>query len=306
LAGYDAAPVRDEDLAVEDRWILSRLTTVTTQVTESLNAYHFADAARVLYDFAWDEYCSFYLEILKSRLQDESGRRVAQRVLAHVLDGLLRLLHPMIPFITEEVWQRLNQIAPRRDWDGKGGAAPASIMVAPWPEANLRWQDTTIEARFATFQAVLGAVREIRTRQNIDRRTRIRFLVRAVADVCELLRPMQPYFESMANAESAEWGPQVTPPTTHAAVTVRGIDVIVDLSGLIDVAAELQRNEQLEKKLFGQIEGKRKKLDNESFVARAPVDIVAKERESLRQLEEQLGLVRAALVELRKQAGTTN
>jgi valyl-tRNA synthetase len=113
---------------------------------------------------------------------------------------------------------------------------------------------------------------------------------------------MQPYFESLANAESGPWGPNVTAPATHAAVTVRGIEVIVDLTGLIDVSAELARLEQQDARLAGQIDGKRKKLANASFIERAPADVVQKERDSLAQLEEQQRTVRTALAELRKQA----
>jgi valyl-tRNA synthetase len=307
LNGYEHGPVPDAQRTIEDRWILSRLATVTTQVTAALEEYRFADAARVLYDFAWDEFCSFYLEMLKGRLQSSDQRPAAQRVLAHVLDGLLRLLHPLIPFLTEEVWQLLNQIAPVRGLAGDGSAesrlpAPASVMIAPWPAAEPRWQDAAIEAQFATFQAVLGAVREIRTRQNIPSRTRLRFGVRSDPQTCRLLQPMQPYFDSMASAECDRWGPDIRPPATHAAVTVKGIDVIVDLSGLIDVGAEIARNEQQEKKLLGQIEGKHKRLTNASFVERAPADIVQRERESVAQLEEQLATVRVALEALRKHA----
>jgi valyl-tRNA synthetase len=111
---------------------------------------------------------------------------------------------------------------------------------------------------------------------------------------------MRDYLDSMANAELTACGPEVAPPATSAAVTVRGMDVIVDLSDLIDVGAEIERNQQHEKKLAGQIDGKKKKLSNASFVERAPVDIVQKERESLAQLEEQLTTVRSALAELQK------
>ena len=112
LEGFDPGRVADDELMVEDSWILSRLSTVTGQVTHALAEYRYADAARVLYDFAWDEFCSFYVEMVKGRLQDPAGRAVAQRVLAHTLDTLLRLLHPMIPFLTEDVRQRLGKIAP--------------------------------------------------------------------------------------------------------------------------------------------------------------------------------------------------
>ncbi|MGD8395559.1 MAG: valine--tRNA ligase, partial [Candidatus Eiseniibacteriota bacterium] len=112
LEGCTPGPVTAAELQVEDRWILSRLATVTGTVTEALVQYRYADAARMLYDFAWDEFCSFYVEMAKSRLGDETARTVAQRVLAHTLDALLRLLHPIMPFITEEIWQLLAQVVP--------------------------------------------------------------------------------------------------------------------------------------------------------------------------------------------------
>ncbi len=299
LDGYTAGSVGDSELAVEDRWILSRLATVTQQVTDALEHYHFGEAARVLYDFAWDEFCSFYLEMLKGRLQDAAQRPVAQRVLASVLDGLMRLLHPMMPFISEEVWLLLNQIAPLRGLDGQVTPAP-SLMIANWPQPDAARQDTNIEKRFVLFQAVLGAVREIRTRQNIALNMPIRFFVRAEAATCALLQPMRPYFESMANAQVDASGPDIQPPPTHAAVTTHGMDVIVDLTGLIDVSAEIIRLEHQEKKLLGLIAGKEAKLKNANFTARAPVDVVIKERDSLDQMVEQLNSIRTALADLRK------
>ena len=117
LEGYTPGAVADADLLVEDRWILSRLATVTQETTAALAEYRYADAAKSLYGFAWDEFCSFYVEMVKARLSDPAARPTAQRVLAHTLDTLLRLLHPMIPFVTEEVWQLLAEAAPQRGID---------------------------------------------------------------------------------------------------------------------------------------------------------------------------------------------
>ncbi|HND54429.1 MAG TPA: class I tRNA ligase family protein, partial [Pirellulaceae bacterium] len=114
LGDYQPGEVSYTELAVEDLWLLSRLTTVTQEATAALEAYKFADASRALYDFAWDEFCSFYVEMAKGRLQNPQTRAVAQRVLAHTLDTLCRLLHPIMPFITEEIWRLLNRVAPVR------------------------------------------------------------------------------------------------------------------------------------------------------------------------------------------------
>ncbi len=132
LSGYTPGDVPHETWTIEDRWILSRLATVTAQVTEALGAFHFGEAARELYDFAWDEFCSFYVEMIKTRLSDEASRPAAQRILAHVLDVLVRLLHPMTPFITEEIWQRLGEAAPERGLKSPV-AAGESVMIARGP-----------------------------------------------------------------------------------------------------------------------------------------------------------------------------
>ena len=210
----------------------------------------------------------------------------------------------MMPFITEEVWLVLNQIAPLRGL-GVGVQAnlpTSSLMIAKWPQPDTSRQDESIESRFAKFQAVLGAVREIRTRQNIAAKMPVRFGVCADAATCELLQPMVPYFESLANVQASMWGMDIELPTTHAAVTTCGMEVIVDLRGLIDVSAEIARLEQQEKKLLGLIAGKESKLNNANFTARAPADVVTKERDSLNQMLEQLQSIRTALADLRQRA----
>jgi len=297
LNGYDAAPVEDSQLAFEDRWILSRLSTVTQQVTEKLERYGFAEATRVLYDFAWDEFCSFYIEMTKSRMLDESQRAVAQRITAVTLDQLLRLLHPIIPFITEEVWGLLAQVAPQR---GLSELNPAeeSIMLASWPVADVARINPEIEQQFAQFQEVLRAVREIRSRQNIAPGQEIEFSVKCSTDIEVRLRPLEGYFQSMANAQGVTWGPDVEAPETGATVRTGEMEVIVDLKNFIDVDAEIQRNTMLEQKLLGQIQGRQKKLENEQFISRAPDEIVQRERDGLQQLEKELTAVRKALATL--------
>ena len=294
LEGYQPGSVADGELLIEDRWILSRLATVTAQVTGALAEYKYSEAARVLYEFSWDEFCSFFVEMVKGRLQDEAARPVAQRVLAHTLDTILRLLHPMIPFLTEEVWQLLAEAAPERGVDRLEKAA-ASIMVAPWPESDPARQDPQIEARFARFQEVLRAVREIRSRQNVPPKKQIEFALRCDEHVAERLRPMGPYFESMAGAKAIGWGPQVKAPALCANVTLPGMEVFVDLAGLIDVEAEIARKKQELAKLESLIAGKQKKLANKSFVEKAPAAVVEKERESLKELESQLAAITAVL-----------
>jgi valyl-tRNA synthetase len=205
----------------------------------------------------------------------------------------------MIPFLTEEVWQRLGQLAPQRGL-AKPQAAAESVMMAPWPAADAKWQDAQIEARFARFQDVLRGLREIRSRQNIAPKTKIEFLVRCDAAMAELLRPMQIYFESMAGAAARGWGPDIQPPGTSASYTLPGIEIFVDLAGLIDVEAEIAKNTKELEKLAGLISAKQKKLANEGFVSRAPADVVEKERAGLTELQQRKTAIEHFLAELQK------
>jgi valyl-tRNA synthetase len=300
LEGYAAAGSVDlAALTTEDRWLLSRLTTVNSQVTDALDQFHFADAARQLYDFAWDEFCSFYLEMVKTRLAEPSSQATAQRILAHVLDTIVRLLHPMIPFITEEIWQRLGEAAPERGLEEPTRAAE-SVMIAPWPEADRRLHDAEIESQFAKFQAVLSGLREARSRQNIPPKTPIKFAVKTDPATQVLLEPMSPYFASMAGATATAWGPGVQAPRRSANFAAAGCEVYVDLAGHIDLDAERARSEKELENLRKQIDAKEKKLANENFVSRAPAEVVQKERESLTALRDRLQSTTAALEELKR------
>ena len=297
LEGYTPAPVADAELAVEDRWILSRLSSVTAGMTQALDEFRFADAMRLAYEFAWDEFCSFYVEMVKSRLADAQSRPVAQRVLAHTLDTLLRLLHPAMPFITEEIWQILGQTAAERGL-AKPVAASPSVMIAPWPVADAARHDAEIEARFARFQEVLRGLREIRSRQNIPPKTPIAFGVRCDEPTAELLRPMEVYFQAMAGARATGWGPGVEPPSTSAKLALAEAELYVDLEGLIDLEAELTRHGKEREKLEAFVRSKQAKLENAGFVARAPADVVAKERQSLEEAQQRLAAISAEILAL--------
>ncbi len=299
LEGYTPAPVAAADLAVEDRWILSRLAAVTAGVTDALESYHFSEAAGTLYDFAWNEFCSFYVEMVKGRLQEPATRPLAQRVLAHTLDTILRLLHPLVPFLTEEVWQLLGAAAPARGLTPQPAAA--SVMIAPWPEADTARQDAQIEARFAVFQQALAGLREVRSRQNIPPRTPIRFVGRCDAATTQLLAPMEPYFAAMAGAQATGWGTDAALPAAASRFPIAGGEIVVDLAGHIDVAAEKARVEKELAGVRGAIAGKRRQLDNANFVSRAPADVVEKERAALAGLVAKEAQLQVELAVLAKQ-----
>jgi valyl-tRNA synthetase len=173
-------------------------------------------------------------------------------------------------------------------------------MIASWPIADSQRQDAEIEARFARFQEVLAGLREIRSRQNIPPKQPMNFSVRCDAETAALLRPMEPYFASMAGAHATAYGADVAAPPSSANFTRPGCEVFVDLAGLIDVGAEIAKHEKEREKLVGFIAAKQKKLFNESFLSRAPADVVEREREGVRELQERLASIDATLVQMRK------
>ncbi|MFN9414349.1 MAG: valine--tRNA ligase [Pirellula sp.] len=298
LEDFTFEKLSTKDLPLEDQWILSRLASVTEQLETELKQYHYAEGARAIYDFAWDHFCSLYVEMAKPRLQNPAMRPQVQRVLAHVLDRMLRLLHPIMPFVTEAIWTQLNKITRQRDFI-TGEAAGDWIVRAPWPVVDKKFINPNVAKQFSHFVDLIGAVREIRSRQNIAPKDKVAFSVRCNDEMKQLLSPMAPFIESMANATATQWNSNPTMPAIPAQISIPEMDVFVDLTQFIDVAAEIARNEKLEANLVKQIQGKEGRLANESFVSRAPADIIEKERQALSELVTQLAEVKEAINKLR-------
>jgi len=304
-AAVDAAAIADPSTAaLADRWLASRLASVTRDATRAIDEYKFAEAARVLYAFAWDEFCSAYLELCKPRLADPATRDRARGMLLLGLDTILRLLHPIMPFVTEEIWQHLGATAAGRRMPWDHGPPPRSIMVAAWPRPPVGWIDPRTEAQFGSFLALVAAIREIRARQNVPPRTRVKVAMRAARDQAELLQPLHAALESMAVAEITAIGPDAAGAPAAATATVAGCEIFVDLAGLIDVEAEIAKLLKENEKTAGFIKAKQAKLADEKFAARAPEAVVAKERAQLAELEERLAKGRATLAALQHRGAT--
>jgi valyl-tRNA synthetase len=199
--------------------------------------------------------------------------------------------------LSEEVWQLLAEVAPCRGLTSP--ARPAeSICVAAWPEVDPTRIDKTIEAQFAKFQTVMGAVRNIRMEKNIPPREPIQFSVKCDAETVKLLKPMEPYFLSMAGATATAWGPTVTPPECVASKPLEGMEVHVDISAFFDEGAERIRLEKERDQLVKFADLLHAKLSNENFVSRAPANVVEEQRAKLAEVRQQLQSVEAALGKL--------
>ncbi len=302
MEGYTPAPIEKADMTVEDRWMLSRLATVSANVSASLEGYKYAEATSELYEFAWNHFCSFYLEMLKDRFANESTRPHAQRMMAYSLDCLLRLLHPVMPFVTEEIWQTLAKICPERGFEAVETQSPA-IIAATWPELDSSWKNSEIEDQFSLFQTTLGALREIRARQqNISNRDQINFSIKCNADIANLLNPLSGFFSSMANADLTAMGTDVSPPEINATLAKPNMEIFVDLAGFIDEEAEIKRLTKEQANLEKNIQSKERQLSNEKFVAAKP-ELAEEIRVGLKLVQDQLTSICEALNKFREKQG---
>ncbi|MCX7701004.1 MAG: valine--tRNA ligase [Gemmataceae bacterium] len=298
LEGYRPEVIRTEQLPVEDRWILSRLTSVTRRVTELLEGYHFSDVARTLYDFIWSEFCDWYLEMAKGRLKEGGDvRALAQRMLVGVLDGIVRLIHPVMPFVAESIWQALNEAAFERGLP-EPHPATESVMIAPWPDYPSGWQDEKVEGRIAEMQTVVRSVREIRNQFMVQEREPLNVVVRCSSESAANLAELTPFIKQLAGVGTLETGPEAAKPQQSASKVHRGFTVYVSLAGLIDVEKEKARLAKQLTEKTKLLQSKEAKLANESFVARAPAEIVQQERDAIADLKQQLAVIEENLRDL--------
>jgi valyl-tRNA synthetase len=295
LEGYDPVLARRGTPSVADRWIKSRLTEAIAQVRKAIDTYRFNDAASAVYQFLWHEYCDWYLEIAKRTLyQPESpeARAVTQRTLVETLETTLRLLHPFMPFISEELWQRL----PR---EGESIPAPArSIMIAPFPKASRKGRDPEAERLMAPVLDFVSAIRTVRSESRISPAVELVVSVKpAGPEVAAALERSAAVIGSLARAAITVSGDGARPASSAVATTPSG-DVFVRLEGVVDFDAERQRLRKEVERARKEIAFLEGKLGRPEFVERAPAEVVERERVRLaeqRQTEQKLAASLAAL-----------
>src|SRR5262249_5796400 len=294
LEGYTPSAVRLAELQLEDRWILSRLATTTAAITQQLESYRFSEAARTIYDFRGSEFCDWYLEISKGRLRDEAPRPLVQRVLAGVLDTILRLVHPVMPFVAESVWQALGEAAFERGLPAPDPSAE-SVVIAPWPSFPAPWQDAAMEKRIARMQDLVRAVREVRSRYELKRDAGLDVFARCGEAVAADFRALTAFVSSLAGVGRLECGPAMAKPPQSATVVHADFEAYVSLRGLIDPEAEARRTEKQLAEKRKHLQAARAKLQNESFVSKAPPEVVQQQRELVADLEKQIQLLEETL-----------
>ena len=289
----DFQPQSDEwehlPLELADRWIRSRYRKALTELEGWLERFELGEAARVLHDFIWNELCDWYLELAKPRLygrQGEEPRRSAQYVLWYVLKGTLELLHPYMPFITEEIWQQLPHDGP-------------SIMVAPWPTPPEEFADDEAEAQMELVMDAIRAIRNVRSEKQVPPGRKIVALVQGELDVRELFAKYSSYLKELAGLEELKLQERASAPDgAITAAVARDYTIYLPLAGLVDLR---QERERLDKEMAGakqQLERVRGKLGNPGFVGKAPAAVVERERTREKELEALIVQLEARLEEL--------
>ncbi len=292
-------PAGPLELSVADRWIRSRFGRTLSAVEKALGEYRFDYAANALYEFTWYEYCDWYLELTKPVLQSESAaapaRRAARRTLAEILEALQRALHPIMPFITEEIWQRAAPLA---------GRSGESVMLAPYPLPGEFPSDEASEREVGWIQAFVLAVRQIRGEMNISPSRRIPVLLEgASAQDRAYLECHRPYLERLAGIESVTLlGPGERAPQSATAL-IGELTVLVPMAGLIDATAEVERLGKLIARTQADLSKVRGRLSNESFVSNAPAAVVETERARVTELERTAAGLTAQLERVRTMLG---
>ncbi len=326
IADLDRSAIRTlatSDLTLDDRWILSRLQACIRDVDQRLDRYQFSDAVGRLYAFFWSEFCDWYLELVKPRLQvgataqsgdtsDEGGSSDTSKggmgvkqVLAWVLDQTLRLLHPITPFVTESLWSRLNETVA---WRGIGTLTESgsALIAAEWPQVDESLVNDDAERRMAALQDVIRALRDIRARVNGLRaqaketvlRTLPHGVVRATPEVAATLEPLRAVICRLGQCDNLEIGTGIDKPAQSASKVFAGYEVYVPLAGLADLDIERKRLRKEIDQLAGVVRGIEGKLANEGFVAKAPPAIVQRERERLTELQEKAVTLRENLQQI--------
>ncbi|MCJ1885577.1 valine--tRNA ligase [Pseudomonas sp. LA21] len=277
--GVNGEPV---ELSSVDRWIISALQRTEIEVARQLDAFRFDLATQALYEFIWDEYCAWYLELVKPVLWDENApierQRGTRRTLARVLETALRLAHPFMPFITEEIWQRIKASA------GKSGD---TLMLQPWPIADEAKIDAAAEGDIEWVKALMLGIRQIRGEMNISMAKRIDLVLNnASPEDHRRLADNEPLLMKLAKLETIRVLDAGEEPPMSATALVGDLQVLVPMAGLIDKAAEMARLDKEIQRLEGEVKRVGGKLANEGFVAKAPPEVIEKERAKLAEAEQ--------------------
>ncbi|RHW40650.1 valine--tRNA ligase [Neobacillus notoginsengisoli] len=293
LMNMDGLTVEEIDLSGEkstaDKWILTRLNETIETVTRLSDRYEFGEVGRALYNFIWDDLCDWYIEMAKLPLygDDEAAKKTTRSILAYVLDNTMRLMHPFMPFITEEIWQHLPH-------NGE------SITVTTWPQADASLSDHEAAAEMKLLVEMIRAVRNIRAEVNTPLSKKIKMYVKAKDEsTLQMIEKNRAYIERFCNPEELEMSIEIGAHDKAMTAVLTGVEIILPLEGLINIDEEIARLEKEKARLDKEVERVQKKLGNEGFVKKAPAHVIEEERAKERDYSEKRAIVEARINELK-------
>ena len=274
------------ELQLEDKWIISKYNSLVKEVTDNLDKFELGIAVQKLYDFLWDSFCDWYIELVKPRLFDKENPtgKTAQYVLTYVLSNSMKLLHPFMPFITEEIWQHLPH-------DGE------SIMISEYPKFDESLCFEAEEKQAEMIMSAVAAIRNRRSEMNVPPSKKAQVII--VTDKCDIFKKGTAYFEKLASAQS------VTVQSDKDGINANSVNIVVDgaeiflpLGELVDKDKELDRLNKEKTKLEGEIKRVEGKLNNQGFVAKAPQKVIDEEKEKGVKYKEMLDKVIKSIEEM--------
>lgn len=272
-----AEPPAKEKLTLPDRWILSEYHRTVKAIQNSFDEYRLNDSTKILYSFLWDRFCDWYIECIKTRFRgDPEDRRIALDTALYVLEGAIKLLHPFMPYLTEEIWQAM--------WNRP---EDRSIMMEPYPELDTTWFDPQAEKDMNFLMKIITAVRTIRGEMHVPPQSEADVVFCHVSPrEKELIEKQSTLIKSLANISNITYADEK--PKLSASAIVGTLEIYVPLEGLIDLDKERSRMEKEANRLRGMIKGAKAKLDNPNFLERAPEDVVEKERSKVTEMSQSL------------------
>jgi valyl-tRNA synthetase len=288
----------DKDkMTITDKWILSRLAQTITDVTDALDEYKYSEPLSGLYKFFWNDFCDWYLEWIKPRMQDKQQKPIAQNVLAFVLDQTLRLLHPFVPFITEGIFQKLNGISPVRRLEGMAEAKNSeALVVAEWPKSLNSLRDADAEKQIAIVQDTVRTIRDIRSKYNTLPSEMLKASAKSQWEISDILNRNAELIKQLAGLKGFQATTTITKPSGAAVAVVNAMEVYVH--DMIDTQAERRRLEKQKQRLEQAKKTAETKLTNKNFLQKAKPQVVTQAKDRLAQLSKELETVEKHLAEL--------
>ncbi|MDQ0061275.1 valine--tRNA ligase [Paenibacillus harenae] len=290
LEGFTAADIDiTVNLGTSDRWILHRLNETVRDVTRLIDSYEFGETGRLLNNFIWDDLCDWYIEFAKLSLYstDEAAKKATQSVLAYVLDRTQRLIHPFMPFISEEIWQHLPHVG-------------ETITLAEWPVYDASLEAPEAVKEMELLMDLIRSVRNIRAEVNVPMSKKIELLIKPSSEAeAAILARNEEFIKRFCGTSMLETGTHISAPDKAMSAVITGAELYLPLAGLIDIEQEIARLEKERQHLTAEVERVEKKLGNEGFVAKAPAKVIEEEKAKMADYADKREKVTARIAELR-------